>query len=45
MLLVSPLFSQTGVLKGRVYSELNNDPVEFANIIIEYITNIMYHKW
>lgn len=31
----SSLYSQTGVLKGRVYNELNNEPVEFANIVIE----------
>lgn len=35
MLFAFPLFAQTGVLKGRVYNELNNEPVEFANIIIE----------
>lgn len=30
-----PLFSQTGVIKGRVYNEINNEPLEFATIFVE----------
>jgi len=32
------LHSQTGVIKGRVFNEKNNEPLEFANIIIEGTT-------
>ncbi len=29
------LFSQNGVLKGRVFNSINNEPVPFANILID----------
>ncbi len=32
---VSPLFSQTGTIKGRVYNSINNEPIPFANVIID----------
>jgi len=31
-------FSQTGVIKGRIFNEKNNEPVSFANIIIQGTT-------
>lgn len=30
-----PLWSQKGIIKGRVYDEINNEPLPFANVIIE----------
>ncbi|MDH3322712.1 MAG: TonB-dependent receptor, partial [Flavobacteriaceae bacterium] len=32
-------YGQTGVLKGRVYNEINNEAIAFANIIIENTQN------
>ena len=28
-------FSQTGSIKGRIYNEINNEPIPFANILID----------
>jgi hypothetical protein len=35
LLLGSILFAQTGTIKGRVYNHKSNEPVPFANIIID----------
>ncbi len=35
ILLASAAFAQSGVIKGRVYNRINNEPVPFANIVIE----------
>ncbi len=32
------LYSQTGVIKGRVYNSINNEPIPFANIYIDSTT-------
>lgn len=32
------LFSQTGVIKGRVYDELNNDKLPYVNVLIQGTT-------
>ncbi len=29
------LFAQNGVIKGRVYNSINNEPIPFANVVIE----------
>lgn len=34
-LLLLPGFSQTGIIKGRVFNEKNNEPIPFVNIIID----------
>jgi hypothetical protein len=28
-------FSQTGSIKGRIYNEINNEPIPFANVLID----------
>jgi len=33
------LYSQTGVIKGRVYNSINNEPIPFANISIDSTTS------
>ena len=33
--LTTGIFGQTGVIKGRVYNHKNNEPIPFANIIID----------
>ncbi len=33
--LASPLFSQTGVIRGTVTNALNNEPIPFANVLIQ----------
>lgn len=35
ILLLNIGFSQTGVIKGRVYNQKNNEPIPFVNIIID----------
>ncbi len=37
MLLISVTFgfSQTGSIKGRIYNEINNEPIPFANVLID----------
>jgi len=32
------ILAQTGIIKGRVYNSINNDPVMFANVVIEGTT-------
>lgn len=32
---VSGLFAQTGSIKGRVYNEINNESIPFANIVLD----------
>ncbi len=34
-LLISTVQAQTGIIKGRVYNAINNEPIMFANLIIE----------
>ena len=29
------LLSQSGIIKGRVFNSINNEPVMFANVVIE----------
>jgi hypothetical protein len=37
LLLLLPFFglSQSGIIKGRVYNELNNSPLEFATVVLQ----------
>jgi hypothetical protein len=32
------VFAQTGIIKGRVYNSLNNEPIMFANVVIQGTT-------
>jgi hypothetical protein len=34
LLLPTLLFAQTGIIEGRVYDEINNEPIIGANVII-----------
>ncbi|MGB0980369.1 MAG: TonB-dependent receptor, partial [Croceimicrobium sp.] len=34
----STIFAQKGIIKGRVYDEINNEPLPFANVVIEGTT-------
>lgn len=35
LLCATTVFAQRGVIKGRVYNSINNEPIPFANILIE----------
>ena len=35
LLLAPALWAQKGILKGRVYDEINNEPLPFANVVVE----------
>ncbi len=35
LLFVVSLSAQTGIIQGRVYDEINNEPLPFANVVIE----------
>ena len=32
---MNSIFAQTGVIKGRVFNKVNNDPVPFANVVVD----------
>lgn len=32
------LFAQNGIIRGKVYNELNNEPIPFANVVIQGTT-------
>lgn len=36
---LSQIYAQTGTITGRVYDEINNEPLPFANVVIEGTTN------
>ena len=39
LLFISALvFSQNGIIRGKVYNELNNEPIPFANVVIQNTT-------
>ncbi len=39
LLLISvTVFSQNGIIRGKVYNELNNEPIPFANVVIQGTT-------
>lgn len=39
LVLAGEVFGQTGIVRGRVFNQLNNDPVSFANIVIKGTTS------
>lgn len=39
MVLVSSINAQTGSIKGRVYNEINNESIPFANIVLDSTQN------
>lgn len=38
LLVSGSAFAQTGVIKGRVYNPMNNEPVPFANVVVDGTT-------
>ena len=39
LLLPFNILAQNGVIKGRVYNSINNEPVPFANVVIQGTAN------
>lgn len=41
-LISTSTFAQKGIIKGRVFNEINNSPLEFATILVQNTTNGAY---